>query len=179
MRHKNKTKQLSRTASHRKALFRNQSISLIMHKRIITTLAKAKALRRYIEPILTRARKEFELETPEQRMHNRRMVFRKLQNKEAIKELFAEIAPEIKNRPGGYTRILKLGPRKSDGAEMALIELVDFNPYLKGQKLANKESAPTKKSRRRRKKKSATENQQPQNNIQNTQTDNNENSSQE
>ncbi len=157
MRHKNKTKQLSRTASHRKALFRNQTISLIMHKRIITTLAKAKALRRYIEPILTRARKEFELETPEARMHNRRMVFRKLQNKEAIKELFGEIAPEIKNRPGGYTRVLKLGPRKSDGAEMALIELVDFNPYLRGEKLANKEKTTAKKSRRRRKKKTSTE----------------------
>ena len=160
MRHKNKIKQLSRKPSHRRALLRTQSIQLIMHKRIITTLAKAKALRRHVEPILTRAKKEFDPNlTREQRMHNRRMVFRRLQNKEAVKELFAEIAPRIKDRPGGYTRVLKLGPRKGDGAEMALIELVDFNPYLQGEKLANvSTTTKPKKRRRRRKKKKSGEN---------------------
>ena len=155
MRHKNKVKQLSRTASHRKALFRNLSISLIKHKRIITTLAKAKALRRYLEPILTRTKKEFDTTLSiAEKTHNRNMIFRKLQNKEAMKELLTEVAPKIKDRPGGYIRVLKLGPRKRDNAEMALVELVDFNPYLQGEKLSNVSSGKqTKKRRRRRRKK--------------------------
>ncbi len=142
MRHGDTLNNLGRKASHRKALLRNLALSLIQHKRIITTLAKAKALRRYIEPLLTRAKVDTQA--------NRRLLFSYLQNKEAIKELYSTIAPAIMNRPGGYTRVLKLGPRHGDGAEMALIELVDFNPYLAGESLSR-----TKGKRRRRGGKSA------------------------
>jgi len=142
MRHGDTINNLGRKASHRKALLRNLALSLIQHKRIITTLAKAKALRRYIEPLLTRAKVDTQA--------NRRLLFSYLQNKEAIKELYSTIAPAIMNRPGGYTRVLKLGPRHGDGAEMALIELVDFNPYLAGESLSR-----TKGKRRRRGGKSA------------------------
>ena len=149
MRHKNKVKQLSRKAAHRKALMRNLSIALITHKRIRTTLAKAKALRPFIEPLVTRAK--------EDSMHNRRLVFAKLQNKFAVKELFEVIAPKVGDRPGGYTRVLKLGPRRGDNAEMALIEFVDFNEYLQGEKLANRAQRTKKRRRRRRKKKTASD----------------------
>nr|BAL57822.1 50S ribosomal protein L17 [uncultured Bacteroidetes bacterium] len=138
MRHGDTINNLGRKKAHREALLRNLALSLIKHKRIVTTLAKAKALRRYIEPLLTRAKKDT--------LANRRLLFAYLQNKEAIKELFSTIAPEIMNRPGGYTRILKLGPRHGDGAEMAIIELVDFNPYLGGESL----SRTRKEGRRRR-----------------------------
>lgn len=138
MRHGDTVNNLGRKKAHRDALLRNLSLSLIQHKRLITTLAKAKALRRYIEPLLTRAKVDT--------LHNRRVLFSYLQHKEAIKELYATIAPAIAERPGGYTRVLKLGPRHGDGAEMALIELVDFNPHLAGQSLSR-----TKGTRRRKK----------------------------
>lgn len=145
MRHRNKVKQLSRKRDHRKALLRNLAIALIQHKRIITTHAKAKVLQRFIEPLITRARKDT--------MHNRRVIYSRLgHNKHAVKELFATIVPRVMERPGGYTRVLKLGPRKGDAAEMAFIELVDFNEFLNGEKLANESRARRSKSRRRRKK---------------------------
>ncbi len=119
MRHRKKFNHLGRKAEHRKALMSNLAVALIMHKRIRTTLPKAKELRRFVEPLITRAK--------EDTTHNRRIAFRYLRNKYAVTELFREVAKRAENRPGGYTRILKLGPRKGDGAEMALIELVDFN----------------------------------------------------
>ena len=150
MRHGKKFNHLGRTASHRKAMLANMACSLIEHKRIKTTLAKAKALRKYVEPLITKSK----LDT----MHSRRVVFSYLQNKEAIKELFGEVSNRVAERPGGYTRILKLGPRASDNAEMALIELVDFNEMAPGKAAGSK----SKSSRRRRgkgKKKKAAETQ--------------------
>lgn len=141
MRHRNKVKHLGKSATHVKAMLSNMACSLIQHKRIITTLAKAKVLRRYIEPLITKSKNDV--------THSRRIVFSYLKNKYAVKELFGTVAPAIMDRPGGYTRILKLGPRKSDSTEMALIELVDFNEYYQKDS-ANKE----KKSSRRRRKKS-------------------------
>src|ERR1700676_3563039 len=119
MRHGDIIKNLSRTASHRKALLSNLACQLIEHKSIVTTLAKAKALRIYVEPLLTKAK--------ENSTHQRRIVFSYLQDKEAITELFSTVATKIAGRPGGYTRIIKLGARVGDNAETALIELVDFN----------------------------------------------------
>jgi large subunit ribosomal protein L17 len=119
MRHGVKLNHLGRTAAHRKSLLSNLACELISHKRITTTLAKAKSLRVYVEPLLTRAK--------EDNTHNRRIVFSYLQDKEAIKELFGAISEKIASRPGGYTRIIKLGKRVGDNAETALIELVDFN----------------------------------------------------
>lgn len=119
MRHGDKVNNLGRTASHRRALLANMAISLIEHKRITTTLAKAKALRRYVEPLITKAKTNT--------THSRRVVFSYLQNKEAIKELFGPIAEKVGERPGGYVRVIKLGFRRGDGAETAMIELVDFN----------------------------------------------------
>ncbi|OMP80572.1 50S ribosomal protein L17 [[Flexibacter] sp. ATCC 35208] len=138
MRHGNKVNHLSRTASHRKALLSNLAIELINHKRITTTLAKAKALRVYVEPLLTRAKDDS--------THNRRIVFSYLQNKEAIKEIFGAVSEKIANRPGGYTRIIKLGKRMGDNAETALIELVDFNEIYGGK--VEEKAAPAKKTRR-------------------------------
>ena len=139
MRHGDKIKNLSRTASHRRALLSNLAIQLIAHKRIVTTLAKAKTLRTYIEPLITKAK--------DNTTHQRRVVFSYLQDKEAITELFGPIAEKIAGRPGGYTRIIKLGARVGDNAETALIELVDFNDiYGKGKGEA-KETA-GKKTRR-------------------------------
>lgn len=138
MRHGNKVNHLSRTASHRKALLSNLAIELINHKRITTTLAKAKALRVYVEPLLTRAKDDS--------THNRRIVFSYLQNKEAIKEIFGAVSEKIANRPGGYTRIIKLGKRMGDNAETALIELVDFNEIYGGK--VEETAAPAKKTRR-------------------------------
>ncbi len=120
MRHKKKVHKLGRKAEHRKAVLSNLAVSLIMHKRIKTTLPKAKALRQFVEPLITRAKQDT--------THNRRVAFRYLRNKYAVTELFREVAKKAEERPGGYTRILKLGFRKGDGAEMAIIELVDFNP---------------------------------------------------
>lgn len=136
MRHRKKVNHLGRQAGHRKALLANMASSLLISekKRIITTLAKAKALRKYIEPVITKSKTNT--------THSRRTAFRYLRNKEAAAVLFGEVAEAVANRPGGYTRILKLGPRKGDNAEMALIELVDFNELLK--------DAPKKKTSRRR-----------------------------
>lgn len=119
MRHGKKINHLGRQASHRKALLANLACQLIVHKRISTTLAKAKALRTYVEPIITKSKNDS--------THSRRTTFSYLKNKEAIIELFKVVAPEIANRPGGYCRILKTGFRKGDAAEMCFIELVDFN----------------------------------------------------
>ncbi|MGE4512274.1 MAG: 50S ribosomal protein L17 [Chryseobacterium sp.] len=119
MRHGKKFNHLGRTASHRSALLSNMACSLLEHKRINTTVAKAKALRVYVEPLLTKAK--------EDTTHNRRIVFSYLQNKEAVAELFRTVAPKIAERNGGYTRIIKTGFRPGDAADTALIELVDFN----------------------------------------------------
>jgi large subunit ribosomal protein L17 len=126
MRHGDKIKNLSRTASHRKALLNNLACQLIQHKRIVTTLAKAKALRVFVEPLITKGK--------ENTTHQRRVVFSYLQDKEAVTELFGAVAEKVAGRPGGYTRIIKLGTRIGDNAETALIELVDFNDvYGKGK----------------------------------------------
>ena len=126
MRHGDKIKNLSRTKSHRDALLSNLACQLIAHKRIITTLAKAKALRTYVEPLITKGK--------ENTTHQRRIVFSYLQDKEAIKELFDVISLKVAGRPGGYTRIIKLGTRPGDNAELGMIELVDFNEiYGKGR----------------------------------------------
>ena len=138
MRHGDKIKNLGRTKSHRDALMMNLTCQLIEHKRIVTTLAKAKALRVYAEPLITKAK--------ENTTHQRRVVFSYLQNKEAIKELFGTIAEKVAGRPGGYTRIIKLGIRPGDAAETALIELVDFNEIY-GKATAKKEE-PAKRTRR-------------------------------
>ena len=136
MRHGDKINNLGRTAAHRRAMLANMSNSLIQHKRITTTLAKAKALRRYFEPLVTKAK--------DNSTHSRRIVFSYLQSKEAIQELFGTVATKIGERPGGYVRIIKLGFRRGDGADMALIELVDFNELYNGGKKEEKKA----KSRR-------------------------------
>lgn len=131
MRHGKKFNHLGRTASHRKAMLSNMAASLITHKRINTTLAKAKELKKYVEPLVTRSKTDS--------THNRRMVFSYLQNKEAVTELFREVAVKVGDRPGGYTRIIKTGNRLGDNAEMAMIELVDFNEiYTNAKKEAKK-----------------------------------------
>lgn len=146
MRHGKKDNHLGRTASHRKAMLSNMASSLILHKRIETTLAKAKELRKYVEPLLTRAK--------EDSTHNRRIVFSYLNDKESTKELFGAVSDKIAARPGGYTRIIKLGNRLGDAAEIALIELVDFNDALL---LANADKpAKTRRSRRGGKKEAGT-----------------------
>lgn len=147
MRHNKKFNHLSRTSSHRQALLANMSASLIMEKRIVTTLAKAKALRMHIEPMITRSK--------EDNLNNRRMVFRDLQNKEAVTELFTVIAPKVADRPGGYTRIIKLGRRRGDDTMTCFIELVDFNEvYTQQGKTKATEEKAAKKTRRSRRKKS-------------------------
>ncbi len=131
MRHGDKIKNLSRTKSHRSALLSNLANELIVHKRIVTTLAKAKALRVYIEPLITKTKKN---QSVAEITHQHRVVFSYLNNKIAVKELFTVVGPKIAGRPGGYTRIIKLGARVGDNAEQALIELVDFNEiYGKGK----------------------------------------------
>ncbi len=140
MRHGDKINNLGRTASHRKALLSNLSCQLIEHKRIVTTLAKAKALRTHIEPLITKAKSNT--------THQRRIVFSYLQDKKAVTELFSTIAEKVGTRPGGYTRIIKLGIRKGDNAELAMIELVDFNDVY--GKTATAAAEPAKKTRRSR-----------------------------
>ena len=135
MRHGKKFNHLGRQAPHRKAMLSNMCTSLILHKRISTTLAKAKELKKHVEPLVTRAK--------EDTTHNRRMAFSYLQDKEAIKTLFGEVAEKVGSRPGGYTRIIKTGFRLGDNAEMCIIELVDFN------ELMLKDSKPAKKTTRR------------------------------
>lgn len=139
MRHGKKINHLGRTHSHRKALLSNMAASLILHKRINTTLAKAKALRKYVEPIITRGKDDS--------THSRRTVFSYLQDKDAVTELFREVAPKIGDRPGGYTRIIKLENRPGDNAEMCMMELVDFNLIYGGDGKAA--AAPAKKATRR------------------------------
>jgi large subunit ribosomal protein L17 len=139
MRHGDKIKNLGRTASHRRALMSNLACQLIQHKRIVTTLAKAKALRVYAEPLITRSKNDS--------MHNRRVVFSYLQDKEAIKELFGVVGDKVAARPGGYTRIIKLQPRFGDNAEMAMIELVDFNEIY-GKDAKEEGAKKTRRSRR-------------------------------
>ncbi|MEM6396440.1 MAG: 50S ribosomal protein L17 [Bacteroidota bacterium] len=143
MRHAKKFNHLGRKSAHRKATLRNLSIALIEHKRINTTLAKAKALRTFFEPLVTKARKND--------LHNRQVVFSYLQNKEAVKELFGDIILKVGDRPGGYLRIIKTGFRPGDGAEMALIELVDYNDVYKPKEEKAKKSGRTRRSRRGRK----------------------------
>ena len=148
MRHGDKIKNLSRTKAHRDALLANLGSQLIVNKRITTTLAKAKSLRIYVEPLITKTRKG---ESKEQIMHQHRVVFSYLKDKHAVKELFTVVAPKVADRPGGYTRIIKLGTRLGDNAEMAMIELVDFNDVY-GKTAATTEAG--KKTRRGRSKKS-------------------------
>ena len=136
MRHGNKVNKLSRKSAHRKAMLANMACSLIEHKRINTTLAKAKALQQFVEPLITKSKTDT--------THSRRIVFKNLRSKQGAAEMFREIAPKIADRPGGYTRIIKLGNRLGDNAEMAMIELVDFNELLLETK------APKKKTTRRR-----------------------------
>ena len=140
MRHGNKVNNLGRKSAHRKAMLSNMACSLIEHKRINTTIAKAKALRGFVEPLLTKAKTDS--------THSRRTVFSYLQNKDVVSELFREVAPKIANRDGGYTRIIRTGYRLGDNAEMCMIELVDFNTiYTKGTAAAS-EAAPKKRTRR-------------------------------
>jgi large subunit ribosomal protein L17 len=148
MRHGDKINNLGRKKAHRSALLSNLASQLIVHKRIVTTLAKAKALRTYIEPLLTKTKKG---ESKEQISHQHRIVFSHLQDKEATKELFTVVGPKIAGRPGGYTRIIKLGIRVGDNAEQAMIELVDFNEIY--GKSIDKAAEPAKKTRRGRAKK--------------------------
>lgn len=138
MRHGCKVNHLSRTHSHRIAMLSNMATSLIMHKRVETTLAKAKALRVYVEPIINRSK--------EDSTHNRRMVFSYLHSKEAVNELFREVSQKIMNRPGGYTRILKTGIRKGDNSEMCIIELVDYNENML-KEAKTKKAKTTRRSR--------------------------------
>ncbi len=138
MRHNKKFNHLGRKTAHRKAMLSNMASSLIQHKRITTTVAKAKALRMYVEPLITKSKKDS--------THSRRVVFSYLQDKEAVSELFREVAGKIAERPGGYTRILKTGNRLGDNAEMCIIELVDYNEAM----LAAKEEAAAPKKRRSR-----------------------------
>ena len=149
MRHGNKVNKLSRKKAHREALLSNLAIALVTHKRIVTTLAKAKALRSYVEPLLTKTKKG---DSKELISHQHRQVFAHFQDKAAVKELFTVIAPKIASRPGGYTRIIKLGIRPGDNAEKAMIELVDFNEvYGKHIVAATAEAEtaePVKKTRR-------------------------------
>jgi large subunit ribosomal protein L17 len=145
MRHGKKINHLGRTASHRSALLSNMASSLILNKRITTTLAKAKALRKYVEPLLTKAK--------DNTTHSRRTVFSYLQNKESVQTLFGEVASRIADRPGGYTRIVKLGEvRLGDNADMCMMELVDFNDIYKKQDAEKK--GKTRRSRRGGKKES-------------------------
>ena len=137
MRHNKKFNHLGRTAPHRNAMLANMAISLIMHKRITTTLAKAKALKKYVEPLITRSK--------EDTTNSRRVVFRYLQNKYAVTELFKVVAAKVGDRPGGYTRVIRLGFRNGDAAEIAFIELVDFD-----ENMAKTPKAEAKKTRRSR-----------------------------
>lgn len=141
MRHKKAINHLGRKDGHRKAMLANMASSLILHKRITTTVAKAKALKMYVEPLITKSK--------EDTTHSRRTVFSYIKDKEAVKELFSTVAPKIADRPGGYTRVLHVGFRQGDGADMALIELVDFNEAA----LASARTEEKKATRRSRAKK--------------------------
>ena len=138
MRHNKKFNHLGRTASHRSAMLANMAVSLIMHKRITTTLAKAKALKMYVEPLITRCKDDS--------TNSRLVVFSYLQNKYAIKELFSTVAEKVGDRPGGYTRVIKLGTRKGDAAQIAFIELVDFDENMAKTAKAGKKTRRSRKS---------------------------------
>jgi len=140
MRHGDKVNNLGRKTAHRHALMMNLGVALITHKRIFTTLAKAKALRGYVEPMISKSK--------DNTTHNRRNVFSLLEDKAAITELFTVIGPKVGNRPGGYTRVIKTGFRAGDAAEMAMIELVDFNEIYTQNKNTAKTAEPKKKTRR-------------------------------
>jgi len=146
MRHGKKVNHLGRTDSHRKAMLANMASSLIKHKRISTTLAKAKALRMYVEPLITKSKTDT--------THSRRIVFGYLQDKETVTELFRDISAKVANRPGGYTRIIKLNNRLGDNAEMALIELVDYNEVY-GKEAESAEKKTTRRGRSKAKKSDA------------------------
>ncbi|MGA3014818.1 MAG: 50S ribosomal protein L17 [Bacteroidales bacterium] len=145
MRHGKKINHLGRTSAHRKAMLSNMAASLILYKRISTTIAKAKALKTYVEPLITRSK--------EDSTNSRRLVFSYLQSKEAVSELFREVSQKIAERPGGYTRILKTGNRLGDNADMCILELVDYNETM----LSSKELTKVKATRRRRSSKKTTE----------------------
>ena len=138
MRHNKNFNHLSRTADHRRAMLANMAISLIMHKRITTTLAKAKALKKYVEPLITRSKDDS--------TNSRRVVFSYLQNKEALKELFGAVAQKVGDRPGGYTRIIKLGTRQGDAADVCFIELVDFDENMLKTPKAEKKTRRSRKA---------------------------------
>lgn len=144
MRHGKKINHLGRKSAHRKAMLANMACSLIEHKRISTTVAKAKALKQFVEPLITKSKTENN-QTAEKGTHNRRIVFSNLRSKEAVTELFGTVAEKVGDRPGGYTRIIKLGNRLGDNADMAMIELVDFNELYNADKPAKKS---TRRSRR-------------------------------
>ena len=149
MRHGKKINHLGRKTAHRKSMLANMACSLIEHKRINTTVAKAKALKQFVEPIITKSKAENNT-TKERETHNRRMVFKYLRNKYAVSELFGDVSTKVGDRPGGYTRIIKLGNRLGDNAEMAMIELVDYNETYAATKPAKKKS--TRRSRSKSKK---------------------------
>ncbi len=163
MRHGNKNNNLSRTKAHRSAMLSNMASSLIMHKRINTTLAKAKVLRSFIEPLITRSKP---VDTKVEDTHNRRVVFSYLGNKEAVAELFKEVGPKVANRAGGYTRIIRYSitssskptaKRRMDNADMAMIELVDYNELLLNVKSEGKKAKTTRRGRGKTKKSENTE----------------------
>lgn len=141
MRHKKSFNHLSRTSSHRKALLSNMANSLITHKRIATTLAKARELRKYVEPLITKSKDDS--------THSRRVVFSYLKDKLVVKELFGDVAAKVAERPGGYTRILKTGTRLGDSAEMCIIELVDYNENMLSNTSVSKDGKKTRRSRRK------------------------------
>ncbi len=147
MRHGKKNNHLGRKEGHRAAMLSNLAVSLINHKRIFTTVAKAKALRVFVEPIITRSKTDS--------THSRRIVFSSLQNKEAVTELFREISVKVADRPGGYTRIIKIGNRPGDAAEMCMMELVDFNENLLKEKTTKKAAKGTRRAGGARKKAAA------------------------
>ena len=144
MRHGKKVNHLGRKAAHRKAMLANMACSLIEHKRINTTVAKAKALKQFVEPLITKSKAENN-QSSEKGTHNRRIVFKYLRSKYAVTELFSEVSEKVGDRPGGYTRIIKLGNRLGDNADMAMIELVDFNEIYNADKVKKKT---TRRSRR-------------------------------
>ncbi|HIZ86862.1 MAG TPA: 50S ribosomal protein L17 [Candidatus Coprenecus pullistercoris] len=141
MRHNRTINHLGRKSGHRKSMLANMASSLILHKRIETTVAKAKALREYVEPLITKSKDDS--------THSRRTVFAYLKQKEAVTELFRNVAPKVADRPGGYTRIIKTGFRQGDAADMAFIELVDFNDAALGTKVASNKKSSTRRSRKK------------------------------
>lgn len=148
MRHNKKFNHLGRTAAHRNAMLSNMSVSLIMHKRIFTTLAKAKALRKVVEPIINKSK--------EDTTHSRRLVFQSLQSKTAVTELFQNISQKVADRPGGYTRIIKTGNRLGDNASMCFIELVDYNENMAKESTKTVAKAKTRRSRSKKSTETAT-----------------------